>query len=57
MVMALILMCILCQFSQENRFAKCDICVALKMEQKSCLDKEKQAELKQKHQEHLERVE
>ena len=41
---------------QENRFAKCDICVAIKMERKSCLDKEKQAELRKSHQEHLERV-
>ena len=41
---------------QENRFAKCDICVKIKMERKGTLDKQLQGELKSNLESHLERV-
>ena len=42
---------------QQNRFAKCDICVKIKMEKRGCLNREKQMELKSLRKDNLDRVE
>lgn len=42
---------------KENRFAKCDICVKIKLERKECLHKALHNELRERHEAHLKRVE
>ena len=41
---------------QEDRFAKCDICVKVKNEKKGTMDKEVQKQLQEKLNKHLDRV-
>ena len=48
---------ILFNLLQQNRFAKCDLCVKIKMERSGCLQKNKQIQLKATLQEHLNKVE
>ena len=44
-------------YVQQNRFAKCDICVKIKVERRDCLDKKKQSDLSGRLQDHLKMVE